>query len=425
MTDSPPQPPTADTHVRTDPRDVDELLDTGVRLHLAGDTVLAQQAYMRALELQPDQPRAMQLLAVIEGERGNASAALALLQQAAVRNPDDGPSHHNLARALDAAEQHGPALAAYYRAHLLQPAHTGVMEEMGLLLIRMDRMQDALACFDRALQVDPMLVSAMRQRGEVLQHLVRSDPSRRDETIAALQALQPHVADREGLEFTLAALGGGAPPPAMPADSVARLFDRYATSFEEHLTVTLQYRTPQQVQAALQRVQAESGPLPRGRVIDLGCGTGLCAPFLRPLAQELVGVDLSRGMLEQAARRNAYDRLACGELVAFLRAAPHGVALAVAADVFVYIGDLDPVFHAVASVLKGGGYFVFSVEDPGDLADEPGYELRRTRRYVHGRAYVLELARRHGLRPADVQPVVLRTEAHADVPGVVYALRRL
>ena len=34
-------------------------------------------------------------------------------------------------------------------------------------------------------------------------------------------------------------------------------------------------------------------------VLDLGCGTGLCGPLLRPYARALAGVDLSPQMLER------------------------------------------------------------------------------------------------------------------------------
>ena len=39
------------------------------------------------------------------------------------------------------------------------------------------------------------------------------------------------------------------------------------------------------------------------RILDAGCGTGLCVAFLKPLAAHLVGVDLSGSMLKQASRR--------------------------------------------------------------------------------------------------------------------------
>ncbi len=54
-------------------------------------------------------------------------------------------------------------------------------------------------------------------------------------------------------------------------------------------------------------------------VLDAGCGTGLCAPWLVPYAHRLVGVDLSQAMLDKAAARACYDELAKADLVAFLQ----------------------------------------------------------------------------------------------------------
>ena len=53
-------------------------------------------------------------------------------------------------------------------------------------------------------------------------------------------------------------------------------------------------------------------------------------------------------MIEQARAKNLYDRLVAADLVEFLHGEPAVSAdLAVAADVFVYIGDLEPVFAGV------------------------------------------------------------------------------
>ena len=43
------------------------------------------------------------------------------------------------------------------------------------------------------------------------------------------------------------------------------------------------------------------------RLLDAGCGTGLCASYLKPYARYLAGVDLSAGMLAKAALRKNYD----------------------------------------------------------------------------------------------------------------------
>ncbi|PNH08073.1 hypothetical protein TSOC_005424 [Tetrabaena socialis] len=123
------------------------------------------------------------------------------------------------------------------------------------------------------------------------------------------------------------------------------------------------------------------GPSPRWRrCVDLGCGTGLMGPLLLPYCASMEGVDLSSGMLEQAGKRGIYSRLAVGELVTFLEqeaakaAAMGGGAdgagsggplpydLLVAADVFVYIGNLQPVLAAAAAAAAPGAVIAFSTE---------------------------------------------------------------
>ena len=56
--------------------------------------------------------------------------------------------------------------------------------------------------------------------------------------------------------------------------------------------------------------------LVRGRrVLELGCGTGLCAALFRSAAARLVGVDVSARMLERARARGLYDELLLGDAV--------------------------------------------------------------------------------------------------------------
>src|SRR6202012_4484032 len=101
----------------------------------------------------------------------------------------------------------------------------------------------------------------------------------------------------------------------------------------------LKYEAPQLLHAALQR----PGQLPREsglRILDLGCGTGLCGPLLRPWAARLVGVDLSPKMLSKAAARGVYDQLNCAELTQWLAEEAQPFDVIVCADVLCYFGDL-------------------------------------------------------------------------------------
>jgi len=114
------------------------------------------------------------------------------------------------------------------------------------------------------------------------------------------------------------------------------------------------------------------------QVVDLGCGTGLCAPLFRPLARYMVGIDLSPGMLAIARqqRGHLYDALLQGDGAETLLSASElrhrsggspstggSVDLVLAADVFVYVGELERTMRACAHVLRVGGLLAFTVEE--------------------------------------------------------------
>jgi predicted TPR repeat methyltransferase len=218
--------------------------------------------------------------------------------------------------------------------------------------------------------------------------------------------------------YQLAALGEEAAPAMPPPQYVAALFDQYADDFDHHLQHVLQYRAPQLLLAALDEAGMLAGDID---ALDLGCGTGLCGPLLRPYARALAGVDLSPQMLEQARRREVYDELACADIVEYLQARAAPCNLLVAADVLVYFGDLQPVFRAARRVLAEGGAFAFTVE-----AQEAGdYVLRPTGRYAHSRAYLEALAQAHGFQARSIAGQVLRKDDAQDISGLVAVFFKL
>jgi predicted TPR repeat methyltransferase len=158
-------------------------------------------------------------------------------------------------------------------------------------------------------------------------------------------------------------------------------------------------------------------------VVDLGCGTGLVGPLVRPWAWWLAGCDLSVGMLRQARRRGVYDLLHQAELVYYLRTQPQSFDAAVCADTLCYFGDLSEVMQAAAQALRPGGQFVFTVEalDEGDA--EP-HRLRASGRYAHALEHLMQAARAAGLDPGLPQAVELRLEAGEPVRGWLASVAR-
>jgi predicted TPR repeat methyltransferase len=225
----------------------------------------------------------------------------------------------------------------------------------------------------------------------------------------------PEEARAEVIAF-LEAAETGAPPPERMADAyVAALFDVYAPSFDDSLRGFLAYQAPERLMDAVREALGERRALD---VLDLGCGTGLAGPLLRPFARRLEGIDLSKGMLARASERRVYDALRAGELGAELAASEAHHDLIVAVDVLVYFGALEEVFERVARRLAPGGLFAFTVEK----GTEPGYRLLPTARYVHHLDYLRACARAAGLHPVLEREATLRRQGGQPVIGHVVVL---
>lgn len=235
------------------------------------------------------------------------------------------------------------------------------------------------------------------------------------------ESLRLDPTDVIGARLHLARLGQAPAAAAMSDAYVRSLFDDYAGRFDEHLTRSLGYRGPALLMQALRKV---AGAAPRfAQVLDLGCGTGLMGEVIRPHAVRLAGCDLSPAMVEKARAKGLYDALAAAELLAFLAGeAPGGADLVLAADVFVYVGDLAPVFAAVARALAPAGLFAFSVQAPA--GEEAGFVLGDDLRYAHGEAYLRATAAAAGLAVRLVEAAATRLDRGVAVPGLVAVLER-
>jgi predicted TPR repeat methyltransferase len=233
------------------------------------------------------------------------------------------------------------------------------------------------------------------------------------------QARDADPQDYHGARLQLARLGSGAATPAMSETYVRRLFDQYAGRYDTALTERLAYRGPALLREAVeQAMRAASRPLHFPSVLDLGCGTGLAGAAFRPVADWLVGVDLSPAMIAQAMAKDFYDRLATTDLADFLTGDASDAAkyhLVLAADVFVYVNDLAPIVAAVARILAPGGLFAFTVETHAG----GGVKLLPTLRYAHGAPYIRRALADASLTVASISEVAVRSEKGMPVDSLV------
>lgn len=337
--------------------------------------------------------------------------ALASYDKALSIKPDFAQALCNRGNALKALKRHEAALASLDNALALNPDFPDALNNRAAVLRELKRHEEALACYDKALAIKPDFTLAHLNRAHVL-----LDLKRRADAIEAYRKALEYGANAEEINYELAALGVGAVPTAPPPAYVTGLFDRYADSFDEHLVSRLKYQTPQLLVEQLARFSR----LRDMDVLDLGCGTGLLGPLLRPLARTLTGVDLSANMLQKAAERRLYDDLVQSELTQFLATRDECFDLAIAADVFVYLGDLAAVFAGVRRVLRPGGWFSFSVE----ASDSGNFVLTPAGRYRHSAAYCEKLASDHGLAIRHLDPKAIRHENGVDMNGYLVLMQR-
>jgi predicted TPR repeat methyltransferase len=427
---------------QTDNETVIAQFKKAMQLHVEGRLSEAETLYREVLRQIPGHFDALHNLGVLHLERRDHQAALTLLNQALGINPRGASAHLNIGNVLrdlkrpeesivsydraialvpGYAQAHNnrgvalrdlkrpaEAIQSYLRAVALKPDYAEAFNNCAAALLDLKRFEEALASAERALAIKPTFMEAHLNCGHARYGLKQDR-----EAIAAYRAALDHGGNMTNIQYYLAALGAEQPPTESPKIYVENLFDHYAETFDKSL-LGLKYNIPELMFNA---VVSHRGNGVRD-IADLGCGTGMCGPLFRAIAQTLVGVDLSSKMLTKAAERGAYDQLINAELGDFLSWNSSAFDLIIAADVFVYIGDLDPIFGAVRMALRSGGAFAFSVE--GYRGD--GFTLRKSRRFAHAPTYLHALAEKHGFVTNAVLPVAVRQEEGSDIDGFIVLL---
>lgn len=331
----------------------------------SGNVSHAEIACRAVLARQPDQPDALRLLGQLLARAGNFGEAVPLLRRAIGHHPTGIEAHHNLAQALIGLGRDDEAVAVLTTALRARAVHVPMTKLLASALHRLGRVDDMRTTLGDAI----FRLGATPAGTELIEHWLSLIPD------------DPAPAHR------LAALRGDAPPARAADEYVTYLFDRYAETFDDSLS-KLGYHGPALIAQLLQATCVT--PNGQWRVLDAGCGTGLCAPIVRPFADHLTGVDLSSAMVEKARERGGYDELVVAELTEYLGRDAAQFDLIISADTLIYFGDLSPLLFPAANALHPTGWFAFTVEKTDDDADVQGYRLNTNTRYSHSKAYVTQ-----------------------------------
>ncbi len=390
-----------------------QLFLDGLALFEAGQHEPAEARFEAALALAPGRVSVLVNLAATRIRLGRPEAALALLDEALAAAPADADAWMQRGTALNALRRFEESLACHQRVLALTPDDAQAWLRHGQALQYAERHDEALTSYERALSLDSGLAQAWTNRANILKHRGRVD-----EATAAFRKAIALGGDAALNHYYLAALTGEGAPRTPPRAYVERLFDDYADTFDAHLVGQLGYRAHRLL---LEPLQAEQGSARFRCALDLGCGTGLCGPLIKAVAERVDGIDLSAAMLAKARELGLYERLEQADLVAHLAQTDQRHDLVVAADVFIYVGALEPVFSGVHRVLEPGGTFCFSAERAAGDAD---FELLTSLRYAHSERYLRAVATQAGFVVQRLVSQPIREDQRRPIPGLYAYLRK-
>jgi predicted TPR repeat methyltransferase len=145
---------------------------------------------------------------------------------------------------------------------------------------------------------------------------------------------------------------------------------------------------------------------------------------LRPYARQLTGVDLSAEMTDRARELNVYDDLVVTELTQYLKRQRNRFDLIVAADTFIYFGDLEELLAAATDALRNSGFLIFTLELLDESSLDANYRLNPNGRYTHTEVYIKRCASQYHLEICAIEDSTLRIEKGQPVKGIMVQMQR-
>ena len=418
------------------------LLETARTQIAKNDLKGAALTLNKAQKNNPNDARIFMLAGLMAEKAGNIPGAFEALRRSVALAPDWGPGLLELSLLLARQNQFKEAVETAEKVAALEPKNLQVLAGVIDIAHRAGHTEMAVRHLRRGLQLVPGDVqlrrllardlSALEQFAEALEiwsALLEQDPADTEAREGRVQTLLAQGQPARARADTLAlleqdpgnavhayhnALAHGATPPHQPPQISRALFDGMAEVYDQHMVRGLKYQLPKQVADRL----LAAHPDKKINVLDLGCGTGLLGVCLGRLDGALVGVDISKGMIEQAARHNVYDRFHHTNLLDALEDTPASLYQVLAAlDVFIYAGEMDQAIPNALRILTPGGQFIFSCE--AAPADGPALVLQPSGRYAHQRSHIQALCEVAGFAPVEIEDTALRHENNAPVPGFV------
>ncbi len=141
-------------------------------LHQQGRLEEANALYREILAGHPNNAHALHLFGVLRAQRGDYAAAADFIGRAVALDPNNPTAFYNLGNTLRDLNRLDEALASYDRALALRP-NVETWGNRGSVLQELGRPDEAIVSFDRALAMNPLHATSLFNRANALGNLRR------------------------------------------------------------------------------------------------------------------------------------------------------------------------------------------------------------------------------------------------------------
>ena len=360
--------------IKIKPKYADAYNNLGNVLRDKGDLEGAIESFRQAIKIKPDYAVYYNNLGLAKREKGDVKGAIDSYQRVISIKPDYADAYNNMGNALrDKGDLKG-AIDSFQQAIKMQSNYAEAHNNMGNALRDMGDLRGAINSYKQTLKIDPDKASASHM----------------------LNALTGKTSDHP------------------PREYVTKLFDEHAREFDHILVNKLEYNIPKIIRKIMTKQNFDLFD----SVLDLGCGTGLMGVELRQYAKNIEGIDLSKFMIEQAKKKNVYNKISQFDLIEYLSKENLDFDLFVSTDVFIYVGELSKVFQLIKSRNKRNGKLIFSTEH----TEKKGFFLEKSGRYSHSKEYIMGLCKKFDYKLLNFKKTRLRKEKSDFLLGGLYIL---
>lgn len=155
--------------VELEPRSVRTRLDHAAFLTQRGDASTARREVLAASQLLPDNPDILFQLGMLDLQQGESKAAETNFRAVVERAPNHAPAHNYLAVLIAGKGTRSLEEAAFLlqKAVRLEPANAEFHNNLGVVLVRLGKTQEALAALEESIRLNPEYKEAIKNRDDL------------------------------------------------------------------------------------------------------------------------------------------------------------------------------------------------------------------------------------------------------------------